>query len=268
MSDLNYSTLENKHMENHTQFKDTPAEFTMIAIQGNMDSEPFEMGGKSVSRSSKPVHKVRLNDYWLCEYPVTKAVWAYVMQDTNMQDPSYFNAANRPVEQVWWDVIVSQFLPELNKITKGVRPNSTEYRLPTEAEWEYAAKGGKYWNTHPFLYSGSDKLNEVAWYYKNSHNETKSVGLKTPNLLGLYDMSGNVWEWCDDWCDDNFYKKCKKQGVVENPCNLYEGYYRVQRGGSWLDSVHYCRSTYRYNSESSYGHNPIGFRLALFSSSV
>ena len=184
-------------MKDHRQtFKNNPLTFKMIAIQGGT----FDMGSddNEASDYEKPVHKVTLSDYWLGEYPVTQAVWAYVMQGTDMADTAHFKGANRPVEQVSWDDIVEHFLPKLNALTKGVRPAGTEYRLPTEAQWEYAAKGGKYWKTYPVKYSGGDKLNEVGWYRENSHDETKPVGLKTPNLLGLYDMSGNVYEWCED----------------------------------------------------------------------
>ena len=149
-----------------------------------------------------------------------------------------------------------------------MRPTGTEYRLPTEAEWEYAAQGGKYWEEYPFRYSGSDKLNEVGWYDENSHRETKPVGLKTLNLLGLHDMSGNVWEWCEDWFDDGFYEKCKKQGILENPCNREQGSDRVRRGGSYFSIAYYCRPTYRFMSTPSFCYSGIGFRLALFSPSV
>ena len=161
-------------MENHTQFKETPAQFTMVAIEGNVDSEPFEMGG-----DNDTLHPVRLSDYWLCEYPVTQAVWETVMG----ANPSYFKGATRPVERVSWNDIaaktnVNNFLSKLNTMTEGVRPEGMVYRLPTEAQWEYAARGGKYWKEYPFDYSGSNKLNEVSWYRENSHDETKPVGLK------------------------------------------------------------------------------------------
>ena len=262
-------------MENHTQFKDTPAEFTMIAIQGGT----FDMGSddKEADNDEKPVHNIILSDYWLGEYPVTQAVWAYVMQDTDMPDPAHFKGANRPVEQVSWDDIVEQFLPKLNAITEGVRPEGTKYYLPTEAQWEYAAIGGKYWNIYPFKYSGSDKLNEVGWYAENSYGETKPVGLKTPNLLGLYDMIGNIWEWCEDKREgykENYeavisqYIKNAFMGAIFNPTGVKEGYYRVPRGGCSFDDAQYCRPTSRDNNTPSYRYYGIGFRLALFSPSV
>ncbi|MBL7816241.1 MAG: formylglycine-generating enzyme family protein [Saprospiraceae bacterium] len=251
-------------MENHIQFKNTPHQFSMIAIEGNMDGEPFEMGGESGYDDSKPIHKVKLSDYWLGEYPVTQALWEVVMGS----NPSNFKGANRPVERVAWNDIVHDFLPKLNKMTEGVRPTGTEYRLPTEAQWEYGAIGGKYWAKHTFEYSGSDKLDEVGWYSENSHGETKPVGLKTPNLLGLYDMSGNVWEWCEDWFDSDYYKNCQQRGIVENPYNRTEGSGRVQRGGSWFSHAEDCRPADRFYDTPTFRFFNIGFRLALFFSSV
>ena len=213
----------------------------------------------------KPVHKVTLSDYWLGEYPVTQAVWAYVMQGTDMADTAHFKGANRPVEQVSWDDIVEHFLPKLNALTKGVRPAGTEYRLPTEAQWEYAAKGGKYWKTYPVKYSGGDKLNEVGWYRENSHDETKPVGLKTPNLLGLYDMSRNVWEWCEDQWHNN-YKGAPTDGSAW--VDKEQGSYRVPRGGSYFNFEQLCRPTFRNTFAPSNGDYFIGFRLALFTPSV
>ena len=253
--------------KNHIQFKNMPYEFTMIAIEGNMDenAEPFDMGGESWDNAaSKPVHKVRLSDFWLCEHLVTQAVWAYIMQNTDLEKSSYFQGETRPVEQVSWNDIHDLFLPKLNKITERVRPEGTEYRLPTEAEWEYAARGGKYAKTFSFEYSGSDKLDEVGWYDANSHGETKPVGLKAPNFLGLYDMSGNVWEWCEDVYDSDFYKKCDAQGVVKNPCNREEGTDRVFRGGSWSYDAEVCRPTFRHSIAPSYRSYALGFRLVLF----
>lgn len=251
-------------MKNHTEFKGLPNEFTMIAIDGNLDDEPFEMGGESWRDDAKPVHKVRLSDFWLCETPVTQAVWAYIMADTHLANPSYFQGQNRPVEQVSWNDIHNLFFPKLNKITEGVRPEGTAYGLPTEAQWEYAACGGKYWKDFSFEFTGSDKIEEVAWYDENSHGETKPVGLKTPNLLGLYDMSGNVWEWCEDVYYGNFYEKCHQQGVVTNPCNREQGTERVFRGGGWGNYAANCRPPDHDIDLPSLRDSDLGFRLVLF----
>jgi sulfatase modifying factor 1 len=244
-------------MKNHPQtFSDSPVSFNMIVIEGNRQGDPFKMSD---------TYRVRLDDFWMGQYPVTQDLWAYVMRDTDIADPSYFKGANRPVEQVSWEDIDELFLPRLNDKTKDKRPKDTYYRLPTEAEWEYAARGGKYEWQYPFEYAGSNKLEEVGWYYENSHQESKRVGLKTPNLLDLYDMSGNVWEWCSDLYDS--YPNYNK-GITVNPTGPATGSYRVFRGGSWGRSARNCRSTYRYDSSPAFRDYDVGFRLVLSFSPV
>ncbi|MBB3838674.1 formylglycine-generating enzyme required for sulfatase activity [Runella defluvii] len=234
-------------------FPDSPVAFTMIAIDGNMNGDPFKMSD---------TYRVRLSDFWMDQYPVTQALWEYVMRDTDMVNPSYFKGANRPVENVSWNDIDQLFLPRLNEDTKNNRPANTIYRLPTEAEWEYAARGGKYWDKYPFEYAGSNKLEEVGWYRKNSQNETQVVGLKTSNLLGLYDMSGNVWEWCSDWYDEDFYSSSTAK-VSVNPTGPTMGSYRVNRGGGWSYYERNCRSTLRSNDWPGYRDDDVGLRLVL-----
>ena len=136
------------------------------------------------------------------------------------------------------------------------------YRLPTEAEWEYAARGGvKTQNSASQKYSGSNNINEIAWYDNNSNSKTHSVGSKKPNELGIYDMSGNVWEWCNDWYDSSYYKNSPKN----NPQGASSGSSRVNRGGSWNINAEYCRVANRYyNSPGSSSHY-LGFRLLLSS---
>jgi len=243
--------------QNHEQqIPGLPEPFHMIAIQGGI----FDMGGES----SLPVHPVALNDYWMGQHPVTQALWTAVMGAGS--NPSRFKGTDRPVETVSWDVIDQEFLPRLNEFTKKNRPPGTAYRLPTEAEWEYAARGGIHWGKESYPYSGSTVLDEVGWYRENSHDETKPVGLKLPNRLGLYDMSGNVREWCADWYDSNYYQQCKDENkAVKNPKGPEKGTYRVDRGGSWFDDAQYCRSTDRDSSTPDYRNGNVGFRLVLFS---
>ncbi len=153
------------------------------------------------------------------------------------------------MENVSWDDITNHFLPNLEKLTQ--RP----FRLPTEAEWEYAAKAGG-----NFKYAGSDDLHHVGWYDENSHQETKPVGLKMPNAWGLYDMSGNVWEWCeDDWHDN--YRKAPADGRAwtAEP----RGAHRVFRGGNWYYHSVRCRAAYRYCNGARFRSGALGFRLAL-----
>ena len=246
----------------HTQFEGTPYAFRMIAIEGNIDKKAFNMGGESRNNSaSLPVHKVQVSDFYMGEYLVTQDLWAYIMRRADKANPSYHKGGKLPIEHISWNDIVNDFLPKLNKDTEGVRPEGTKYRLPTEAEWEYAARGGKHWDKYPFVFSGSDKLDEVAWYSKSSFNETQCVGLKTPNLLGFYDMSGNVWEWCQDWYNSEFYKKAA--ALQSDPCNIIESLTRVHRGGCYFSDTQCCRPTHRFNYTPFSHNNIIGFRLVL-----
>ncbi|MCA0229153.1 MAG: formylglycine-generating enzyme family protein [Bacteroidetes bacterium] len=237
--------------EVYTEFKNTPAEFKMVYVEGGV----FEMGSNEYN-NAMPVHKVQISSFWMGEFVVTQAVWAYVMTDKT--NPSHFKRINHPVENVTYRDIVKEFLPRLNNIT------GREYRLPTEAEWEYAAKGGKYSRKHPFEYAGSNKLDEVGWYNKNSYGETKVIGLKTPNLLGLYDMSGNVWEWCYDWFYSNFYN-IAAWGLKLNPKGSKNGKYRVLRGGSWDHNLQNGHVTFRFRYTPISFNDYVGFRLVLSS---
>jgi formylglycine-generating enzyme required for sulfatase activity len=184
----------------------------------------FMMGSAEYDGDEKPVHRVEVPAFWLAEYPCTQALYQAVTE----KNPSYFKGPNRPVECMSWDDITSQFFPKLEKLTQ--RP----FRLPSEAEWEYAAKAGG-----NFTYAGGDDLHQVGWYAENSHRETKPVGLKKPNAWGLYDMSGHVWEWCeDDWHDS--YAKAPDDGRawVDSP----RGARRGCRGGFWSDHAYHCRA--------------------------
>ena len=181
----------------------------MLLVEGGT----FEMGGADQDAYDweKPVHEVRVSSFYMSKYPVTQALWKAVMGEAT--NPSLFRGDKRPVESVLWEE-VQEFIATLNKKT------NQKYRLPTEAEWEYAAKGGiknKDIENY-FLYSGSNKLKEVGWYRENSYMETKEVGLLRPNALGICDMSGNVWEWCQDWYGGSeYYQECLDKGLVENP---------------------------------------------------
>ncbi|WP_044233498.1 formylglycine-generating enzyme family protein [Haliscomenobacter hydrossis] len=163
------------------------------------------------------------------------------------------------MEQVSWDNINREFLPRLNEMT------GENYRLPTEAEWEYAARGGIYESLYiPYIYAGSNRLKEVAWYYENSHRETKPVGLKKPNALGLYDLSGNVYEWCADWYGgSDYFQVCLDAGVVENPIGCTQGSFRVVRGGYRDGTRRDCRVSYRLDYAPLYLDYLVGFRLVV-----
>jgi len=187
----------------------------------------------------------------MAKYPVTQALWLAVMEE----NPAYFQGEKRPVENVSWDD-AQAFIQKLNERT------GEKYRLPTEAEWEFAARGGIYGQrdaSSMTKFAGSNKLKEVGWYDENSHDETKPVGLKFPNELGLYDMSGNVWEWCEDAWHGSY------EGAPEDSSAWITGgdqSLRVVRGGSWYYLSVDCRVAFRnrYYLDDRYG--DIGFRLA------
>ena len=160
-----------------------------------------------------------------------------------------------PIYEVSYDDIVNIFLPRLNKIT------GKQFRLPTEAEWEYAARGGN--RSQGYKYSGSNNIDDVAWYWANSSNTTHPVGTKAPNELGLYDMSGNVWEWCSDWYSDWYGSSYYSSSPSTNPTGPSTGSDRVGRGGSWGSSAGYCRVSIRGSDDPGYRYSSIGFRLAI-----
>ena len=215
-----------------------------------VEAGTFTMGAtremKKPRKDEKPVHQVTLtNDYYIGKYEVTQALWQAVMG----YNPSNFKGDDLPVEKVNWNDC-QEFISKLNNIT------GKKFRLPTEAEWEYAARGGN--KCRGYQYSGSNNISDVAWYTDNSENKTHPVGLKHPNELGIYDMSGNVWEWCQDWRDK--YNKFSQT----NPLGAIGGA-RVSRGGCWFFSADYCRSSFRGGDNPNNRLMDLGFRLALSS---
>ena len=218
--------------------------FKMIPVEGGSFLMGSPYNDKYGLSREKPQHRVTLSDYYIGEAPVTQALWLAVMN----ANPSRFKGANRPVEQVSWDDS-QKFIRRLNLLTGRV------YRLPTEAEWEYAARGGN--RSQGYSYSGSNCLDSVAWYADNSENETHDVMTKAPNELGLFDMSGNVWEWCDDWYGD--YSILRQT----NPKGSSSGSERVYRGGNWFNSGMISRVTYRSGNSPSHTSSNLGLRLAL-----
>lgn len=191
----------------------------------------------------KPQHQVTVGDFLIGKYPVTQKLWTAIMGE----NPSCFKGyPDCPVENVSWND-VQDFLKKLNARYPG-----HNCRLPTEAEWEYAARGGQL--SRGYRYAGSDDPDKVAWYGDNSDIKTHPVGSKEPNELGLYDMSGNVWEWCEDQWHDNY----------ENGSAWISGgnRRRVLRGGSWYDNNAYCRVAFRGRYYPSGWNYNYGFRLA------
>ena len=223
-------------------------EFKMIKVEGGT----FSMGATSEQSSvadvdEYPVHSVTLSDYYIGETEVTQELWRAVMGS----NPSEFKGNNqRPVERVSWNDC-QEFIKKLNQLT------GKEFRLPTEAEWEYAARGGKYSKDYVYKYSGSNNADEVAWYNYNSRDETHPVKTKKANKLGLYDMSGNVYEWCNDW------KGNYQSNSQTNPTGPSKGERRVLRGGSWSCLDWYVRVSYRYSGIPGPRYGKRGLRLAL-----
>jgi formylglycine-generating enzyme required for sulfatase activity/predicted Ser/Thr protein kinase len=225
----------------------------MVFVKGGT----FTMGctseqGRGCWDSEKPTRRVTVGDFYIGKYEVTQKQWRAVMgTSASLSDPSYFkNCDDCPVESVSWNDI-QEFIKKLNQKT------GKKYRLPTEAEWEYAARGGSAGS--PTRYSGSNNIDEVAWYSSNSGSKTHPVGRKKPNELGLYDMSGNVWEWCSDWYGSDYYKNSPQT----NPQGPSSGSYRVLRGGSWYSRAQNCRVSDRYSYTPDSRNGISGFRLAL-----
>ena len=215
-----------------------------------VEAGTFTMGATSEMSNpdsdEKPTHQVTLtNDNYIGKYEVTQALWKVVMGN----NPSNFKGDNLPVEIVSWNDC-QEFISKLNKMT------GKTFRLPTEAEWEYAARGGK--KSRGYQYSGSSNLSDVAWYYtSNSGSKTHAVGSKQANELGIYDMTGNVLEWCQDW------KGTYSSSSQVNPTGATSGSNRVSRGGSWFNFDWYCRSSCRNGSTPDYRYVDLGLRLVL-----
>ena len=232
----------------------------MVQVEGGR----FQMGGTPEQGSDandweKPVHEVTLSDYYMGKYEVRQSEWEVVMGS----NPSRFKGEDLPVEGVSWSDC-HEFIERLNALT------GLSFKLPTEAQWEYAARGGRL--SKGYKYSGSNNLGEVGWYWKNSgdrvltgkwdsnevdrdHCRTHQVGEKQPNELSLYDMSGNVWEWCEDWYE--YYSVTSQR----DPLGAASGFYRVIRGGSWSDAVRFCRVSSRSSNVPVHCSFNLGFRL-------
>jgi formylglycine-generating enzyme required for sulfatase activity len=220
----------------------------MVLVQGGT----FTMGCTEeqegeCSDTEYPAHKVTLDNFYISKFEVTQEQY-YSIMDTN---PSlYANCAKCPVEFVSFDDAI-KFINKLNELT------GKKFRLPTEAEWEFAARGGN--NSAGNKYSGGNDLNMFAWLDDNSGKAPNPVGKNKANELGLIDMSGNVLEWCSDWFDDMYYKS----SPAKNPKGADNGSYRVIRGGSWDSSAIDCRVSARRDAAPETKNAVIGFRLAM-----
>ena len=228
---------------NHT-FTVNGVQFTMVEVGGGT----FTMGATSEQGSDawdeeKPAHQVTLSDYYIGQTEVTQALWEAVMGS----NPSDSKGDNLPVERVSWDDC-QVFIQKLNQLT------GKQFRLPTEAEWEYAARGGR--KSRGYKYAGGNNIDSVAWCDGNSGNETHPVATKQANELGIYDMSGNVLEWCSDWCGD--YTSSSQS----DPQGSSSGSFRVIRGGCYYNFARNCRVSYRISNTLDYRSGYLGLRLS------
>ena len=230
--------------------------FDMVYVEGGT----FRMGGTEEQGEDawvgeKPVHSVTLSDYYIGKYEVTQGLWKAVMgtgveeqMEKAGESDLYGVGDDYPMYYVSWDE-AQEFVSKLSELT------GKNYVLPTEAQWEYAARGGV--KSRGYKYSGSNTIDDVAWYAGNSETAAHPVGTKLPNELGIYDMSGNVWEWCSDWYSD--YSDVSQT----DPTGPSSGSFRVFRGGSWFNSAGRCRVSNRHDGDPGYRTDNLGFRVAL-----
>ncbi len=229
--------------------------FTMVTVEGGT----FTMGATpeqddEAYNSEKPAHQVTLSSFCIGQTEVTQTLWMAVMGGGNPSE--FYGSFDRPVERVSWNDC-QEFITKLNQKT------GQSFRLPTEAEWEFAARGGNH--SQGYKYAGSNTIGDVAWYAANAYFVGKSsidygthiVATKAANELGLYDMSGNVMEWCQDWYGSY------SSDAQTNPTGPASGYSRVIRDGCWSDDAWYCGVTRRYDGETFERMWHIGLRLAL-----
>lgn len=233
---------------------------SMVYVEGGS----FLMGSNDGYPDELPIHEVTLTSFWIGEFQITKDLWMKTMAI----DPSKIKDGNLPMDQISWLQAVEYC--NQRSIHEDLTPcytitrdsvycdwTANGYRLPTEAEWEYAARGGN--KSAGFIYSGSNDRDSVAWHDGNSQNKSHPVGSKKANELGIYDMSGNLFEWCWDWYDKDYYKNSPKL----NPRGPENGTHRILRGGSWFHFYLFCRVSFRnYYYTPYYWNSDVGFRVA------
>ncbi|HPY96321.1 MAG TPA: SUMF1/EgtB/PvdO family nonheme iron enzyme [Candidatus Cloacimonadota bacterium] len=224
----------------------------MVMVEGGT----FEMGGDANDLydeyadtddgNEKPIHQITVSSFYIGKFQVTQKEWLAVMGD----NPSEFEGDNLPVETIsWYDAVeFCNKLSEKEGLTSAYTFNGSDitcdwsangYRLPTEAEWEYAVRGGK--KSKGYEFSGSNNLDDIAWYHRNSDRKTHDVGTKAPNELGIYDMTGNVNEWCWDWYGEDYYHNSPEN----DPKGPDSGSDHVNRGGCWGSSRYFCHVAFR-----------------------
>ena len=251
MKTMSYINNKSTDSKQDLEFNVNGVKFTMKYVEGGLfmmgaDEGPIDESVEAYD-DEKPSHKVYLDSYYIGETQVTQDLWQAVMEN----NPSYWIGDKLPVETVSWEDC-QKFIKKLNVIT------GKNFDLPTEAQWEFAARGGN--KSRGYLYSGSDNLAEVAWY---SSDQTHQVATKKSNELGLYDMSGNVCEWCKDWYYSDCYSAYYTYSAQDNPQGPRSGNFHVLRGSSWRDLGWHCRVSCRdFNFPDSRDSN-VGLRLVL-----
>ncbi len=244
---FNCPTCETESPESHRPeeiFTETVTgmDFILVSAGTFMMGDTFNVG----IENEKPVHQVRLDRFYIGKYPVTQGQWKRLISD----NPSFFQGDMLPVERVAW-ADVQEFIKRLSEANQ----NKYTFQLPSEAQWEFAARsGGK-----DELYAGGDIVDSVAWYDENSEGKTHPVGTKTPNDLKLYDMSGNVWEWCLDTFRADAYQRHQQKA----PLCSEDGQDRVIRGGSWNIDAWSVRCARRFGCSEEYSAPGLGFRLVM-----
>ena len=252
---LGWTTEDPQIIEEDESFGSITKSFQAGGVSFNMcfiEGGTFSLGatpeqGIYAGFDEKPAVEVTLDDFYIAEAPVTQELWNALMSD----NPSHFSGANLPVERVTWDECI-EFIEKLNAVT------GENFRLPTEAEWEYAARGGRHSAKTKYAGADDDHIGDFVWYKENATGPQPVKG-KSPNELGIYDMSGNVSEWCADW----YFNSYSTGGSRHNPSGPASGMARVIRGGSWNDKAINCRVSKRASLNPSYRSKQIGFRLAL-----
>jgi formylglycine-generating enzyme required for sulfatase activity len=237
--------------------------FEMIYVEGGT----FEMGCSSEQSNcfgdEKPVHIVELSDFYIGKLQVTQQLWYAVMGRSLRMQCYLVNTKSLNGEGNEYPMYFvnysecEEFCNTLNQLFAKQLPKGYSFCLPTEAQWEFAARGGN--KSQSYLYSGNSNIDETGWYELNSNAKAHIVGMKEKNELGIYDMSGNVMEWCRDWYFDFYYEN----SPLENPKGPDKGKGRVLRGGGWNSKPHHCRVSFRHCTSPSNRSNDVGFRLAL-----
>ena len=222
--------------------------FAMISVEGGT----FDLGatpeqGLYAAFDEKPSIQVTVSSFYLAEVPVTQALWTAIMGD----NPSHFKGDNLPVERVSWEDC-QEFIKRLN-IQTGIK-----FRLPTEAEWEYAARGGQHSRHHKYSGADDNDKSDYLWFKENSQSLSHEVKTKLPNELELYDMNGNISEWCGDW----YFNSYANNGKRVNPKGPSSGVAKVYRGGSWDDKAMNCRVSKRFSMNPIFKNKLVGLRLA------